>query len=209
MSRYIILDNGWYRPGFMREDGTLAGLNGHGFGFIGAYSIQQIGDIQKRLVALNWQVSVADEKTWDAIWSSLQGKFIPGTTASFTGWGWTREELVRRTSTLLVIPKPTMLTFGSQLPPDAEIASAISFASDVDTMIAYYKKISPESSGAVESAKAEVNQKLAQIGPLRDPSDVAWQSFLKDLGDKAKGGIPWALLALAVGGVFVASKILR
>lgn len=206
-SRYIILDKGWYRPGFMREDGTLAGMNGNGF--IGAYSIPQIGDVQKRLVSLNWQVSAADEKTWDTIWSSLQGKLIPGTTAPFTGWGWTREELVRRNSTLLVIPKPTMLTFGSKLPPDAEIASAISFANDVDTMIAYYKKISPESSGAVESAKAEVNQQLAKIGALQDPTDVAWQTFLKDLWDKAKGGTPWALFALAVGGAFVASKILR
>jgi len=177
MSRYIILDKGWYRPGFTREDGTLAGLNGHGFGFIGAYSIQQIGDIQKKLVSLSWQVSAADAKTWDAIWATLQGKVIPGSAAPFTGWGWTRDEIVRRGSKLLVTPSYT--------PPDDLIAAALAFAADVDAMIAYYKKISPESSGAVESAKAEVNQKLAQIGSLQDPNAVAW----KTLGDELRGGV--------------------
>lgn len=177
MSRYIILDKGWYRPGFMREDGTLAGLNGHGFGFVGAYSISQIGDVQKRLVALSWQVSAADPKVWDAIWASLQGKTIPGSGAPFTGWGWTKDEIVRRGSKLLVTPSYT--------PPDDLVAAALAFASDVDAMIAYYKKIAPESSGAVESAKAEINQKLARIGPLQDPSAVAW----KTLGDELRGGI--------------------
>jgi hypothetical protein len=201
MSRYIILDKGWYRPGFTREDGTLAGLNGHGFGFIGAYSIQQVGDIQKKLVALSWQVSAADAKTWDAIWATLQGKVIPGSAAPFTGWGWTRDEIVRRGSKLLVTPSYT--------PSDDLVSAAVAFVADVDAMIAYYKKISPESSGAVESAKAEVNQKLAQIGSLQDPSDVFWQSLINDLKDKVKGGLPWGLLALAVGGAFVASKVLR
>jgi hypothetical protein len=224
MHRYIVLDKGWYRPGFQREDGTLAGLDG-----LGAFTTSTIfptppyfgdgwegklGALQARLSVALAGVNAADEKTWDAIWSQLQGKVAPGTQSPFTGWGWTRDAILRAGIKLFLPHTGEGASSSYYLNQNEAFKGAVQYADrlalDALNMVEYYTKISPETAAAVARAAAEQGIRVGESTKLADVSQVGWDTFWKEFKDRGENllgkGMDLTTVALIVGGLFVASR---
>ena len=166
-------------------------------------TLDRITALQNDLAVRLAEIDAIPAEKWDAVWASMQGKTIPGSSVYFYGWAFNREELRK------VISK--MLVTSSYTPDDVSIQGGETTVRDVGVEVQFFKSQVPDQAAAVTAEANRQRQAVEAITRPRSPEAVGWDTFVKEveeraskLGDSITGGFSFLPVVLVGGGVVVA-----